>query len=309
MKGSDLISDELRAALTQKRPSTLYTCLAFDYLLCIFVMVGCEWFWHPVSYILAVMLIGARQIGIGSIALHDGAHYLLSEDRNLNDQLAKFIGASVFAPIYLDFKRYRKNHYTHHQTVNSEQDPEVQLTNRLYQLPRWKVAMFLLLPLTGFLFVVFLLNFLIRKWRAEKRTALAVASFILLLIIGLALDIYAAQLFLYYWVIPLATWGMHVNAIRASSEHYPEQAFDRETVVPSLFHTRDILSSWFDLCFVTTRGVNFHLSHHLLPSVPFYNLAKLQAALTKSNVYREYAHVTLGYHRFLLELFFQRAKS
>lgn len=59
--------------------------------------------------------------------------------------------------------------------------------------------------------------------------------------------------------------------------------------------------------FMVTRGVNYHLTHHLCPQVPFYNLPQLQRELSKSEIYQQYAHVTYGYHRFFLEYFFQRS--
>jgi fatty acid desaturase len=99
-----------------------------------------------------------------------------------------------------------------------------------------------------------------------------------------------------------------VDQIRSLAEHYPEDVFLRDAQIPEVFRTRDVINSWFDSAFVVTRGVNYHLSHHLCPQIPFYNLADLQTQLAESPVYQQYAHVTYGYHRVLAEYFFHRAE-
>jgi fatty acid desaturase len=110
------------------------------------------------------------------------------------------------------------------------------------------------------------------------------------------------QLFWLYYVIPMLTWGMFINQLRTMAEHYSRGEFGHDAGIPDVLLTRDVLPSLFDRAFVTTRAVNYHLTHHLFPAVPFYNLARLQRCLKDNTVYRASAHVTHGYHRFLMEL-------
>jgi fatty acid desaturase len=44
-----------------------------------------------------------------------------------------------------------------------------------------------------------------------------------------------------------------------------------------------------------TNNINYHLDHHLYPSVPFYNLPALHDSLLKTKDFRENAHITTTY--------------
>lgn len=80
-----LLDREVIVQLSKLRPMALASRLCFDYGLIAATILFCETFWHPGLYALAVMVIGARQAGIGSVALHDGVHRMLSKNRKLND--------------------------------------------------------------------------------------------------------------------------------------------------------------------------------------------------------------------------------
>jgi fatty acid desaturase len=188
----------------------------------------CEVYWSPLAYALTVMFIGARQIGLGTIALHDGLHGLLLRDRRHNDLMG------------------RRSSWPHRIIASS--------------------------ALAG-------------------------------IVVGAWMSVYPCQIFLYYWLLPLATWGMFVNAVRFITEHYPPGLYGRASAASGMILTRETLPTWFDLLFVATRGINYHLTHHLFPAVPFSKLRQLQRQLAKTNAYQKVAHVTHGYHRALLEVF------
>ena len=107
----------------------------------------------------------------------------------------------------------------------------------------------------------------------------------------------------------MSTWGIFANQLRATAEHYPEDEYNRGHAVPLVFRTRDIINSWFDKWFIATRSVNLHLTHHLCPQVPFFNLPELQRLLAETPTYRKHAHVTYGYHRVVAEMLFYRKES
>jgi len=115
--------------------------------------------------------------------------------------------------------------------------------------------------------------------------------------------VFVCRLFLLYWLVPIATWGLLISSLRGFAEHYPDGAFEypRKTSI-DLFRTRDVIPGWFDRLFITTRGSNYHLTHHLFPSVPFYRLARLQRELSSNPSYKKLALVTNGYGRVLVEI-------
>lgn len=304
---SSLLSRDVRARLTSLSPLKMASCLAIDFGLIAFAVLVCEAFANPVVYVLGVMLIGGRQAGIGDIGMHHGVHRTLVRNRKLNDLLGRTLSWLVAAPILTGYDAYRNHHLNHHRDANTHEDPDHEYFERVYEMPRWKAALLLVAPLTGVLYVLAIANNFRKSLRTKPLKVLVVSLGIVALIVGCYLGWYLCRLLVCYWFVPLATWGVFANQIRALAEHYPESEFQRGNDFPDVFRTREIINSWFDQCFLVTRGLNYHLSHHLCSQVPFYNLHELQQELAKSPLYQQHAHVTRGYHRFLFEYFGKRS--
>ena len=66
--------------------------------------------------------------------------------------------------------------------------------------------------------------------------------------------------------------------------------------------TKHIEANLFERLFMAPTYIHVHIGHHLYPSVPFYNLGKLQQMLMKNPDYARRAHVTHGYISFIKEL-------
>lgn len=295
--------------LFAKNPTLLWSLIGLDAMIIFTTVVVSELYWHPLLYLFAVMAIGARQLGLGSIALHDGAHRLISKDVKFNDRVAKWLGMSVFVFLLENLETYRKHHMTHHRYVNDLQDPDKGVFDYFYQVPRLKALWMFVPALSGFMFLYLTYSYLRRQFISSPLRAVVIILFILALVYGTYSGVFLAELFVLYWLIPFATWGMFANEIRSYCEHYPQGVFGRDESVPRVFHTRDVKNSLFDSWFLVTRGVNYHLSHHLFPQVPFYHLKKLQIALERTDAYKQFGHVTYGYHSFLTEFFFRRTQE
>ena len=65
-----------------------------------------------------------------------------------------------------------------------------------------------------------------------------------------------------------------VARIRSIAEH---------AVVPDpsdpIGQTRTVVASWLERLFIAPNGVQYHLEHHLLMTVPHYNLPRFHAML------------------------------
>jgi fatty acid desaturase len=61
---------------------------------------------------------------------------------------------------------------------------------------------------------------------------------------------------------------------------------------PLVFH---VTPTWWERLIFCPGNVNYHLAHHLFPSVPFFNLPRLHRRLMQEEVFRERAHITVGY--------------
>jgi fatty acid desaturase len=66
--------------------------------------------------------------------------------------------------------------------------------------------------------------------------------------------------------------------------------------------TRHVECNLFERLLIAPNYIHVHIGHHLYPSVPFYNLRKLQQLLMQNPDYARRAHVTHGYIGCLREL-------
>jgi len=79
---------------------------------------------NPLTFLLAVMLIGARQLGM-AILVHDAAHGALFRNRKLNDWVSDWLLAF---PVLTDTKAYRAYHLEHHKYAQQPKDPDIGLS-------------------------------------------------------------------------------------------------------------------------------------------------------------------------------------
>ncbi|WP_080682274.1 fatty acid desaturase family protein [Sorangium cellulosum] len=298
-----MISRRRLAELSRRDTARVLRAFAFDYAVIVAAVVISERFWSLPLYLAAVVTIAARQVGMFSVALHDGAHGLLTRDRARNDRLARRL---LVPSIVFDLLEYRPMHFDHHRRVNAPDDPDLEEFLDWYAVPPWRRALRLAGALVGLRLLVPLCRLVIRgNWR-QRALAIAIPG---ALVAGVLLPVWPLRIVALYWMVPLATWGMFINLLRAVAEHYPPGTANRPSDAPLVMLTRDVVPSLFDSAFVVTRNANYHLSHHLFPSVPFFRLPELHRELARSEPFQRHAHVTRGYHRALLEVVFDRAPA
>lgn len=236
---------------------------------------------NPFTYLLAVAIIGSRQLGL-AILMHDGAHGALAKDAGLNMALSQWLCAY---PIFAETRAYRRYHLQHHAHTQQADDPDLVLsapfpiTRPSYRRKFWRDVS----GQTGFAQrKAQILNALGEKsWPLARRAAhfrdklgpQIVANAILFA--GLA----AAGVWWAYpllWLVPLLTWMMVISRIRNIAEH---------AVVPDsddpLRNTRTTKAGFLERLFIAPYYVNYHLEHHLLFYVPCYNLPRVHEILMR----------------------------
>lgn len=236
---------------------------------------------NPLTYVLAVMLIGSRQLGL-YILMHEGAHRCFSRDEKRNLALSQRLCAY---PVFADTVAYRRYHLAHHAHTQQDDDPDLVLsapfpvTKASYRRKFWRD----ITGRTGFeQRKAQLLNALgdpAWPWKqrlAHFREKLGRQVLVnALLFAGLALaGVWWAYPLL--WLVPLLTWMMVITRIRNIAEH---------AVVPDsddpLRNTRTTKAGLLERAFIAPYFVNYHLEHHLLFYVPCYNLPKLHTILMR----------------------------
>ena len=236
---------------------------------------------NPLTYIVAVILIGSRQLGL-AILMHDGAHGCLSRNEKRNLFLSQWFCAY---PIFAETLAYRRYHLTHHMRTQQEDDPDLVLsapfpiTRASYRRKFWRDIS----GQTGYeqrkAQIQNALGDPAWPWRQrlrhfnEKLGPQILTNAILFA--GLA----AAGVWWVYpllWLVPLLTWQMVITRIRNIADHAVISDGD-----DPLRNTRTTMANLIERALIAPYFVNYHLEHHLLYYVPCYNLPKLHAVLMR----------------------------
>ena len=237
---------------------------------------------NPLTFILAVGIIGSRQLGL-AILMHDGAHGCLASDEKVNMALSQWFCAY---PVFAETGAYRRYHLQHHARTQQEDDPDLILsapfpiTRPSYRRKFWRDIS----GQTGYAQrkAQFLNALGDKSWPLAQRAAHFWSKlgpqfvFNLLFFAGLAVaGVWWAYPLL--WLLPLLTWQMVITRIRNIAEH---------AVVPDssdpLRNTRTTHAGFWERLFIAPYYVNYHLEHHLLFYVPCYNLPRVHEILSRS---------------------------
>ena len=220
-----------------------------------------------VMLLLAVMIVGARQLGLG-ILMHDAAHGLLFHDRRINDWVGNWLCAY---PQLLDLDIYRPYHFEHHRKTQQPDDPDLPLSAK-FPVSRASFLRKSLRDLSGVTFF--------RQYRAAMdsptrpadggaKRGLAKPLLANLALLAVLTAVGKPHYYLMFWALPLATWRMWVTRLRNIAEH----AVVRDNNDP-LLHARTTIANPLERLFIAPYYVTYHLEHHLYMWIPCYNLPK-----------------------------------
>jgi fatty acid desaturase len=251
---------------------------------------------NPLTILLALFLIGARQLGL-AVLMHEASHYSLFSNKRVNDWVASWLCAY---PVWSDLYAYRRYHMGHHARTWTRDDPDLNLATPfpVTRASLWRKIWRDLSGQTGWKRVKFTLqrDLGLRQGKM-KRTGNDARAFRGMLIsnavlFGVLLAVGHPELYL-LWVVAFLTTNMLVTRIRAIAEHSmvtdPSDPFQ---------NTRTTLASPLERLFLAPNGVNYHLEHHLLMTVPHYKLSEMHAKLRERGLL-DGANVVRGYREVL----------
>ncbi len=236
---------------------------------------------NPLTFILAVLVIGSRQLGL-AILMHDGAHGVLLRTKSLNEWISQWLCAY---PVFADTIPYRNYHLKHHRSTQQPDDPDLVLSAP-FPITRASFRRKMIRDVTG--------QTGFKQRRAQIRAALGksgdsiairfatfrrklggplIANAVLL---ALLTAFGKPHYYLMFWLLPLLTWQQVITRIRNIAEH---------AVVPDnddvLRNARTTYASLLERAFIAPYWVNYHVDHHALMYVPCFNLPKLHALLLR----------------------------
>jgi fatty acid desaturase len=253
---------------------------------------------NPLTYILAVMLIGARQLGL-AILEHDAAHAGLHPNAKLNDWMAEWL---CDAPIGGSLKRYRPYHLTHHKFTEQPEDPDLGLS-RPFPVTPVSLRRKFLRDLTGQTFFKQRIQPTLKRLLAGKPSKPARVKdhpgrrFWLVNIAFIATSTALGCWWVWpaLWIVPMATWLPLVTRLRAMGEH----AMVGETRADDPFtHARTTLANPIERLLIAPFWVHYHCEHHMFMYVPCFRLAGVHRALAAKGLTQRMP-VTRGYSEVL----------
>ena len=280
---------ELVQELTRRSPWRATLAVASDLVvLALALAAGLHYWPNPIVLLICIAIIGTRQHALFVIA-HDAAHYLLYENRLLND----VVGRACAMLQGLSMCTYRVIHRMHHNNLYGELDPDTalhggyprgrrylvrKLLKDLSGLTAWKTYAYFLggAPALNTRTNVALrpLDDTSQKLRDEARTDRnMVIGFHLAL---LALFVWSGYLveYLVLWILPLVTIVQAILRLRAIAEHGATTDFSS----PLTAARTNVAPAWL-AWLIFPHQVNYHIEHHLYASVPHYNLPRLHREL------------------------------
>jgi fatty acid desaturase len=288
--------DEIRS-LTDIRDSRAWLSILVDWGLVgvSFALVAA--FPNALSIVVALAVIGSRQLGL-AILMHDAAHRALLRNRSWNDWVGNWLCAY---PVWNDVLPYRKYHLQHHAKTWTSEDPDLELATPFpisrasFKRKVWRD----LSGQTGWKRFLAILNRDLGHSRGRVRRdfgaglqALHGVVITNAVLLGL-LTLFGHPALYLLWVVAWFTTYSLVMRIRSIAEHamVPD-------VTDELRNTRTTLARWWERLLIAPNRVNFHLEHHLLMTVPHYNLPRLHRILRSRGVLED-ACVTDGYRNVL----------
>ena len=270
VKPMDLFSRDEWARISAQRPG-MGALLVIHCWAIIGAAVAMYILWpNPLTFVLAVMIIGARQLGL-AILMHDASHGLLSKNQRLND----FLGSTLTGDfIGADLKAYRNYHLKHHKFAQQPEDPDLVLSEK-FPVTKASLKRKIIRDLTGQTFFNQRIAPLLKRDRGlafsgvNKRFLMTNLG----LFIGCAVIGYWWVYFA-FWLLPLATWNPLVTRLRNIAEHACVGNDNNPWRV-----ARTTLVTPFEGLLIAPYWVNYHSEHHLFMYVPCYRLRDVHKAL------------------------------
>lgn len=243
--------------------------------------------WQPLLIILAVPIIGARQLGL-AVLMHEAAHGGLTRNKTVNDFVGHWLAG---APIGGSLKAYRPYHLQHHKYAQQPEDPDLVLSAP-FPITQTSLKRKIIRDLTGQTFVKQRYNqlsnamgFNIRPGKsAGNRMQAAREAAVPYLVTNIALLVFLSVIgywwaFFVLWLLPMATWNMMITRLRNIAEH---------AVVPDhedpMRHARTTHATLLERIFLAPYWVNYHCEHHMFMHLPFYRLAEAHRLLERKGI-------------------------
>jgi fatty acid desaturase len=237
------------------------------------IMVACAWVaWNTDSQWIrwsAYIALGYMWMGMVTF-MHDATHYTLFRSRLLNWAF----GILCMLPIFASFVAFREDHIEHHRHNRSPADPDAFTMGKRGPLDFLQFYAYALIGgVLSFLYfnlIYPVTRFGGRQW-AILIFELALKGAVYWIVIAWAIRHGVLAKTLGLWLWPVLVLSL-LNSMRFIAEHYGTPWNQGQ-----MAGTRTVISNPVNAFF--WNNINWHIGHHVYPSVPWYNLVELHKLL------------------------------
>jgi fatty acid desaturase len=246
---------------------------------------------NPLTAILAVLLIGSRQLGL-AILMHEAAHNAMFKTLWLNEWVGTWLCGW---PIMADLAAYRSYHLTHHRFTQTDKDPDIVLSEK-FPTSRASLKRKFIRDLTGQTGIKQLASQIMTFVRlagdddaimAAKRDAAQAfksntiyTAFPVFFGIALAISLIGDWWWgIAFWILPYLTWFQFVLRVRNIAEHGATEMSGNP-----LSNVRTTLAGPLAKTFLAPYWVNYHLEHHMVMHVPCWRLPRMHDLLVEKGL-------------------------
>jgi len=258
--------------------------IAIDWVIVFASVSAVAWLNHWIAP-LAVCVIANRQRALGNI-LHDAGHRNLWRDRFRNDLMARVLVAPL---LFASLTSYREAHFRHHLALGDDRrDPDfLSIPDR--PPPHWR-ASFARHVCSWPAWLGSFAGHLVAR-DVARTSKLFIAGWWLTGLAALVALAGAefATTFMLLWLAARASIFHLITTFREMCDHFglrPGGVFT---------FTRDMACHGFWRQFIHPRNNGYHLTHHLLPAVPYYRLPEAHRLFRQMPAYQAKAHVCHAY--------------
>lgn len=284
MKASEFLTRDEIQYFTRRSDFAGACTVLFNWLMIVAIFAAVVTWTNPLTILLAILLLGGRQLGL-AVLMHEAGHKTLFKSQRLNEGVGQWLCAY---PVMGDVSAYGASHREHHRLAGTEEDPDLP-NYRAYPVSKASFKRKLTRDLTGQTGLLLLRslfgaargrNVMLRdgeQTHAELRgLAVNLVLFLLMWLLGVG-AYYLLWLLAYFFAYPL------IARIRQVAEHgNVGNLYDPD---PRL-HTRTTCASPLERLIFCPNHVNFHVEHHFLASVPAHKLPELHLTLKRKGFYQ-----------------------
>ncbi|MBF3851472.1 fatty acid desaturase [Burkholderia pseudomallei] len=271
-------------AMTAPNVFRVIADIMFDWLSIVAAMLVLHrfgWWSGPV----AIAWIGNRQRALANL-LHDAGHRNFAGPHQLNDVLAWLF---IAPPLFNSLMVYREFHARHHAWLGDPRGDPDYITARIEPDHGWWRPYLAVLLRPSVWTGSILGHIHLRQTRLSQKSCIVGWWTITLGAMTYCVGFHTAAVFIGVWMLARATVFHAITTFREFCDHFgrrPSGIFN---------YTRDVSSHSIWRWIIHPRNNGYHLTHHLIPSVPYHRLAQAQRRLLELPAFASTARVCYSY--------------